>query len=324
MKFLYNDVLIFLLSVPSLSAFVPGKGTFFASKIQQSSQFHSTTIDTNVDPLGAPPDLPSIDCPSQIHQRTVFNSDGSTSQQNYDVHGISTNPPIFHLSGLLTPAEINQIGFLAGQNLHKATTTDGDSSETRTKSTVAWLNNHDLPLAMDLACDTGRLLIGDEIRNNRAMDVEPMQVIRYEDDGGRFVFHHDGCNRVLTVLYYLNGVAGTWFPLADSEDEVTDKTPRNRIEAIEKILGDSLEPGKDGVYVAGATSPLAREVEFDGNPHVVQVKPGDAVAFYSYMTENGEQKEDWRSIHAGMPTNPEEGEKWIANHWMRADPVSEN
>ena len=317
MKFLYNDVLIFLLSVPSLSAFVPRKDPFYVSKIRQSSQLHSTITDKTVDPLGAPPDLPSIDCPSQTHQRTVFNNDGSTSQQTYDVNGISTNPPIFHLSGLLSHDEINQIGFLAGQNLEKAHTSDGDSAETRTKSTIAWLNNHDLPLAMDLALHTGRLLIGDEVRNNRDMDIEPMQVIRYEEDGGRFVFHHDGYNRVLTVLYYLNGVAGTWFPLADSEDEITDKSPRNRIQAIEKILGNSLKPGKDGVYVAGASSPLAREVEFDGNPHVVQVKPGDAIAFYSYMTENGEQKEDWRSIHAGMPTNPEEGEKWIANHWMQ-------
>ena len=36
---------------------------------------------------------------------------------------------------------------------------------------------------------------------------EPLQVVRYEV-GGKYDIHHDGYNRFLTVLTYLNGVAG--------------------------------------------------------------------------------------------------------------------
>lgn len=36
---------------------------------------------------------------------------------------------------------------------------------------------------------------------------EPLQVVRYEV-GGKYDMHHDGYNRFLTVLTYLNGVAG--------------------------------------------------------------------------------------------------------------------
>jgi hypothetical protein len=43
--------------------------------------------------------------------------------------------------------------------------------------------------------------------------VEDLQVLQY-GIGGEFVLHHDGEPRVLTVIYYLNGVGGTWFPLA--------------------------------------------------------------------------------------------------------------
>ena len=27
---------------------------------------------------------------------------------------------------------------------------------------------------------------------------------------------------------------------------------------------------------------------------------------------------DWTTLHAGLPTTPLEGDKWIANHWMHA------
>jgi hypothetical protein len=39
-----------------------------------------------------------------------------------------------------------------------------------------------------------------------------VQILHYCDQGGQFVLHHDdndGVGRVLTVIYYQNGIAGT-------------------------------------------------------------------------------------------------------------------
>ena len=36
---------------------------------------------------------------------------------------------------------------------------------------------------------------------------EPVQIVRYEE-GGKYDLHHDGYNRFMTILTYLNGVAG--------------------------------------------------------------------------------------------------------------------
>lgn len=63
------------------------------------------------------------------------------------------------------------------------------------------------------------LFLSSGVRSNPSASVEDLQVLRY-GVGGEFVLHHDGDPRILTVVYYLNGVGGTWFPLARTSDAV--------------------------------------------------------------------------------------------------------
>ena len=61
-----------------------------------------------------------------------------------------------------------------------------------------------------------------------------MQVLHYEN-GGQFVLHHDGFDRILTVICYLNGVGETWLPLVDVK--------HNRQEGEKNEMHERLESG---------------------------------------------------------------------------------
>ena len=68
--------------------------------------------------------------------------------------------------------------------------------------------------------------------------------------GGEFVLHHDGEPRTLTIIYYLNGVGGTWLPLADAPGSKGERGGRrgdlvlnNKDQALEATRG--LVPGRD-------------------------------------------------------------------------------
>jgi hypothetical protein len=72
----------------------------------------------------------------------------------------------------------------------------------------------------------------------------------------------------------------------------------------------------------------------DDNPHVVKIKPGDAIAFYNYQwmstkklhrnhdcsttisTNKDSLMINWRSIHSALPASQE---KWIATNWFAYD-----
>ena len=104
------------------------------------------------------------------------------------------------------------------------------------------------------------------------------KVLQYTPDG-----HHDGQSRILTVIYYLNGVGGTYgFPLAQTSDEVSssssrDYEPRNKKQALD--IGKDLEPGKDGLLIKGGSNNEIREDAHEEN--VAHIKMGDALAFYT-------------------------------------------
>jgi hypothetical protein len=180
---------------------------------------------------------------------------------------------------------------------------------------------------------------------------EALQVVHYDGQGGKFDLHHDGLGRSLTIIYYLNGVGNTWFPFAQGlglqKEESCDNNMQCLIEAQLNSRNDavrlveelSLEPGRSGVLAAGKNSLIWETLrnsnnntdgENDcnsnrGNQHVIHVAAGDAIAFFNYKTQlnpetfKEELVRDMRSIHAGLPTHPREGEKWIANHWMHSE-----
>ena len=122
--------------------------------------------------------------------------------------------------------------------------------------------------------------------------VEDLQVLRYST-GGEFVLHHDGSPRILTMIYYISGVGGTWFPLARTtgngngvvnKEDLSRREPKNKAQAMDLVEG--LEPGTDGLLVKGSgqnkkgkNSSAKREE----NDHVAWVNEGDAIAFFTRM-----------------------------------------
>ncbi|KAL3796844.1 hypothetical protein ACHAW5_002530 [Stephanodiscus triporus] len=78
------------------------------------------------------------------------------------------------------------------------------------------------------AMSTSRLRFSHDAMNDAMNDrrdliarAEDVQVARY-DPGGGYDYHHDGYGRYLTVLTYLNGVGGTYFPYGDGDGDGDD------------------------------------------------------------------------------------------------------
>ena len=109
--------------------------------------------------------------------------------------------------------------------------------------------------------------------------------------------HYDGSPilpRVMTILYYLNGVGATWFPFADAtgdDADLIEKSGRDQI--LDRTA--ALDPSSAGVLV-----------EPSG--------PGDAVAFFNFDADG---VRDPYSLHAGT-TVGEGDDKWLAAHFFQA------
>lgn len=220
------------------------------------------------------------------------------------------DPHIFLLRGVLTNQECEAlcsiaIGGTDGNNMMAPaeTVTQGDTTA-RKHCQVAWLRE---PETQSLARSLGNLLLSSEVRSHPGSAVEDMQVLDYAP-GGEFVLHHDGEPRVLTILYYLNGVGETWFPLANtSPDKRQTQRPQNKQEALNLVYQNNSTCSSEttmmggGLIVGGERIPINR---------------GDAVAFYNYL-DDGSGDFNWNSLHAGLPVASGDTHKWVANHWFR-------
>lgn len=269
----------------------------------------------------------------------------SVSEKNeidFSVSRLSLAPHIYHFKGLLSNGECIDL-MNAAENVEQtqqevAAIMDGESqsnslkaSSVRSKCIVSWLNNVSngnsdaLTIPRELGLVTGNILLTDEAKKNGWC--EPLQLVHYMGNGGKFDLHHDGLRRGITVLYYLNGVGNTWFPFANENEILSTNDIGNRNDALQLVEKYGMKPGTHGVLVAGKNSQILKSQLANGGidkEHVIEVNQGDAIAFYNYKTVNGEVFRDWNSIHAGLPTTEEEGEKFIANHWMHCDAFDEN
>lgn len=200
--------------------------------------------------------------------------------------------------------------------MEQAQTAEG-STLARKGCQVGWLDNSKISgLVGSLAVAAGNILLNDEVRLSTGAGCEDLQVLHYEE-GGQYILHHDSNDRVLTVLYYLNGEGGTWFPLARvgddvglHQDGVKNPEPRTRDEALQ--MAHPCSAGSHGLLLRG------RALSTDSKTNnIAEIKAGDAVAFFNYGTDvqTGERKPIWRAIHAGVPAA---SDKWIANHWFHS------
>ena len=337
-----------------------------AGKILGRASDKPQTQPTEEAPEQARPSAPGL--PSYLDELSVGDEpiyrlresrlpDGTVEQQPYAIERVSQTPPIYVLRNFVSEEDaqiIAQSAYLSGQ-MGQAETYADNGQQARANSTTAFLS-HDAsdnptpsaPIVDALSDEVGCWLVDAEGRNCWA---EPMQVVRYTESG-RFVLHHDSCDRVITALYFLNGVGGTWFPLADDEECF----PRSRDEAIDACRGAI--PGKNGILVKGTEEGYDMNMEEGYNSEgtekiadkasagngsakgrTVHIQAGDAIAFYNLrwmddvdaerfgelanqQRETGEPiaVPDWRSFHSGLPVERgRDTEKWIANHWLHVE-----
>jgi 2OG-Fe(II) oxygenase superfamily len=219
------------------------------------------------------------------------------------VEKINGAPPMFVLRNFVSELECQTLMWSACNAPKNLLNYNQESN--RQGSQVSWMP-HDDAISKSLARAAANLLLHDQGTNNLH---EELQVVRYSPQG-HFQLHHDEHDRVLTVLYYLNGVAGTWFPLASPIPMQDHLQPQNKEEALHCVHG--MIPGSHGLLV-GSSIPDAH----NSNSATVPIHAGDALVFYSYKDNtdsfNQNMIQDWQSIHAGLPAQEE---KWIATHWF--------
>jgi len=300
---------------------------------QQDGPFSSSSLSSSpffpppVGSLGPPEPLSSLPVGELVRAFRMRYSaeDGDPREEQNQPHDfmverLAAEPPIFLLRGYLSEGECRAIQSEASSNraMKDAETVTKGDRESRKRCQVAWLRT---PMTRGLASAGANLFLAPGIvRSSSAAttaSVEDLQVLRYQRLG-EYVLHHDGAPRVLTVIYYLNGVARTWFPLAKEtrkdDGSTAEPIPVNKQQALRLIEPLSPHSG-DGILVGGKLCP---------------VRPGDAVAFYNYL-DDGSGRIDWRAIHAGLPVEGEQSsgsagggvEKWIANHWFRWESLAQ-
>lgn len=241
-----------------------------------------------------------------------------------EITRIATKPDMYLFRNFLPYSEDRQalIEAATANGLEDAETKSGHVLH-RTKSSVAWISpdEGDLPghqVAAFMSDFTSDAFLSKEHLGSNQFNSENLQIARYTR-GGKFDVHHDGFGRIITVLTYLNGIAGTWFPFAQRSEigaaDDTEYPPKMTLEG--KGMTEGKIPGEHGIWIVGD--------EYEGDlasPHIVRVSAGDAVVFYNYEfdQEHGCPIMSWRSLHAGMPAS---SEKWIATNWIQSDMVAQ-
>ena len=260
--------------------------------------------------LGPPTPLRELNVGESVQ---AFRTLGDGSQRHIRLERLSIGTPdVFVLRDFLAPEECHElVTAVEAQGMAEAQTVSGDEAASRPRCRVAWLPSGHDSTTRALAQTAGSLLLTTEAQSEPGVGCEDLQVLRYEA-GGEYVLHHDGPPRCLTVIYYLNGVAGTWFPFASSgpasESHAEPFVPRNRESALE--LARSRVPGVDGLLVGGSGSHGGG----GGGDEGCAIGVGDAIAFYNFL-DDGSGEINWKALHAGLPSS---GTKWIANHWFHA------
>jgi len=278
--------------------------------------------------LGPPEPLKGLKVGGRLDAFRALQYKDETEKVQFTIERVSRSPDIFRLGNFVTESECAQIQSDAEEiGMKVAETVTKDDRSSRKHCSVAWLssnNNNGQEKAdaiSDLVSSTVNIFLSKDVLSHPSAGVEDLQVLKY-GAGGEFVHHHDGEPRILTVIYYINGIGGTWFPLAHTNDNenkgIDGREPLNKEQALDLVKG--LEPGKDGLLVKGIGSYDAADQE--QNEHIACVNRGDAIAFYNYK-DDGSAQLDWTALHCGLPTTDEEGTKWIANHWYRVNALAD-
>ena len=269
-------------------------------------------------PIGCPPQLFSVPVGGEVV--------GSRESHQFSAKRLSARPTAFLLKNFLSPEECEAIKSeaLDSGRVHAAETTG--ESDARKKCQVCTLPLQ-TPVVGALTNEAAQLLLGPDALGSKGAGCEDMHVLKYSPGGEyrgtdatrsidtswdtifrdccqrtprsipKHTVHYDGSPilpRVMTILYYLNGVGATWFPFADAtgdDADLIEKSGRDQI--LDRTA--ALDPSSAGVLV-----------EPSG--------PGDAVAFFNFDADG---VRDPYSLHAGT-TVGEGDDKWLAAHFFQA------
>lgn len=280
------------------------------------------TLASSFNPVGPPDFLSAI---------TVGESIRSHGK---NITRLSSSPDIF-LAKDLIPEEDRIILMQAAQvqGMKVAGTKQSGENTVRKNSYLTWIDPfsivtadegrdwRDAPLVARDTIFKSRSCFAHDVMNDSMNNAEigicfaeDLQVAKYDKDG-RFDYHHDGYSRYLTVLSYLNGVGGTYFPFGGMKDELEgiDFTNENEV----SVLSFKRQLEKCGILIVGEEgSDAYLQSAFMKPKQVVQIEAGDAIAFYNYMP-GGEK--DLRLLHCSLPVPKE---KWISTAWFRSDALT--
>jgi hypothetical protein len=202
---------------------------------------------------------------------------------------VANEPPLFHLPEFLASSDCDALMSTAAVKSslcwQDAETKQG-RVEHRTGSRVVWLGDYDddddaddddhhnwshgrhhhyqeestaaSVLAGYLQHLTAHLFLPHVLVPPYSVDSERLQVVQYVTRG-KYDLHHDGFDRTVTVLTYLNGIAGTWFPFVRTATTTTDSSSAdddcNDIPTMqlgnENMLNGRV-PGRDGICFVGS------------------------------------------------------------------------
>ncbi|KAL7439342.1 hypothetical protein ACHAXM_009594 [Skeletonema potamos] len=248
---------------------------------------------------------------------------------------LSSSPDIFLVKDLISTDDRNTLMEAAEtQGMKVAGTRQSGENTVRKNSYLAWIDPYSITTtgegsdwrdAPSVARETivkSRLCFAHDVMNDLINDVvsmdfcfaEDLQVAKYDKDG-RFDYHHDGYSRYLTVLSYLNGVGGTFFPFGGMRDELEGIDFSNEDEV--SVLSFKRQLERCGILIVGEEgSDGYLQSAFVKPKQVVHIEAGDAIAFYNYMS-GGEK--DLRVLHCSLPV-PQE--KWISTAWFRSEALT--
>jgi hypothetical protein len=286
----------------------------------------------------------------EVTIRLLLLPDEEEQVRTRNVTRVAMDPPMYVIRNVMSVAECDSVRhdaqYQTEEGMREARTRSAGDTASRTNCRVGWLDTGDATTMQgQLARSLGRLFLSPSVWRHARSSVEDLQVVHYQS-GGQFVLHHDGQPRVLTILYYLNGVAGTWFPLADHHPvsaAAAAEPPLNRRDALKQC--ENLQPGKDGLVVLGPRDKLKKmaktnnsapllATDLPSSTNTIPITSGDAIVFFNYdCGSTADGRVNWKAIHAGLPVNVQDddddhenrlpsserkcNDKWIANNWYR-------